>query len=122
MLKPIRTEQEYQAALARVEEIFDAKPNTPELDELEILSMLIDSYEEQHFFIDMPDPIEAIQFVMEQKGLTRKDLANVISSTSGRVSEILNKKRSLTLPMVRKINEAFRVPAEILIQNNDSNV
>ncbi|SHG11539.1 HTH-type transcriptional regulator / antitoxin HigA [Salegentibacter echinorum] len=113
---PIRNEKDYQNALNRLEEIFDAKKGTEDGDELEILSILIDRYEEEQFPIGMPDPIEAIKFRMEQMGMKQKDLAEVVGFKS-RVSEILNKKRKLTLDMIRKLNTTLHIPTEVLIQD-----
>jgi len=115
-ITPIHTEQDYQDALARLEKIFDAKKDSPEGDELEVLSILIDVYEKNHFPIEMPDPIEAIQFRMEQMGMKQSDLAQIIGFKS-RVSEILNRKRKLTLEMIRKLNQALRIPTEVLVQD-----
>lgn len=115
-IKPIKNEDDYQNALKRLEEIFDAKRGTDEGDELEILSILIDNYENEHFPIEMPDPIEAIKFRMEQLGMKQKDLAEIFGFKS-RVSEILNKKRKLTLEMVRKLNTELHIPTEVLIQD-----
>lgn len=114
-IKPIRNESDYQSALARLEVIFDAKRGTDEGDELEILSILIDTYEKEHFPIELPDPIEAIKFRMEQMGMKQKDLAEVIGFKS-RVSEIMGRKRKLSLDMIRKINQALHIPTEVLIQ------
>lgn len=114
-ITPIRNEQDYQNALDRLEVIFDAKKGTPEGDELEILSILIDKYENENFPIDMPDPIEAIKFRMEQMGMNQKDLAEVVGFKS-RVSEILNKKRKLTLDMIRKLNTQLHIPTDVLLQ------
>jgi len=114
-IKPIRTEKDYEAALARIEEIFDAEPDTPEGDELEILASLVEVYEKKHYPIGLPDPIEAIKIRMEDLGLHRKDLEDVIGS-KGRISEILNRKRPLTLPMVQRLSEKLGLPAEVLIQ------
>ncbi len=115
-IKPIKNEKDYQQALKRLEQIFDAEKGTKEGDELEILSILIDKYESEHFPIEMPDPIEAIKFRMEQMGMKQKDLAEVVGFKS-RVSEILNKKRKLTLDMIRKISTALHIPVEILVQD-----
>ena len=115
-ISPIRNEKDYQNALSRLEEIFNAKKGTEEGDELEILSILIDRYEKQGFPIGMPDPIEAIKFRMEQMGMKQKDLAEVVGYKS-RVSEILNKKRKLTLDMIRKLNATLHIPTEVLIQD-----
>ncbi|UPQ78022.1 helix-turn-helix domain-containing protein [Flavobacterium azooxidireducens] len=114
-IKPIKTEQDYQMALQRLEEIFDAKPNSIDGDELEILSILIEKYESKNFPIDMPDPIEAIKFRMDQLGMKQKDLAEAVGFNS-RVSEILSKKRKLTIEMVRNLSEKLRIPTEVLIQ------
>ena len=113
---PIRNEKDYQKALDRLEDIFDAKKGTEEGDELEILSILIDRYENENFPIGMPDPIEAIKFRMEQMGMNQKDLAEVVGFKS-RVSEILNKKRKLTLDMIRKLNTTLHIPTEVLVQD-----
>ena len=115
-ITPIRNEKDYQKALKRLEDIFDSKKGTNEGDELEILSILIDRYENENFPIGMPDPIEAVKFRMEQMGMKQKDLAEVIGFKS-RVSEILNKKRKLTLDMIRKLNSTLHIPTEVLIQD-----
>jgi len=115
-IKPIRNEADYQKALERLEVIFNAKRGTEEGDELEILAMVIDNYENENFPIDMPDPIAAINFRMEQMGLKQKDLVKMIGFKS-RVSEIMNKKRKLTLEMIRKLNADLNIPTEILIQD-----
>lgn len=114
-IAPIRNNKDYQSALKRLEEIFDAKKGTDQGDELEILSILIDKYESDNFPIDLPDPIEAIKFRMEQMGMKPKDLAKVVGYKS-RVSEILSKKRKLSLSMIRKLNETLLIPTEVLIQ------
>jgi len=115
-IKPIKTKKDYQNVLARLEKIFDAKPGTAEGDELEILGLLIDKYEQEHYPIDFPDPIEAIKFRMEQLGYTQTDLANVMGH-KGRASEILNKKRRLTLDMIRQLHDVLKIPTDVLIQN-----
>ena len=115
-IKPIRNEKDYQKALDRLEDIFDAKKGTDEGDELEILSILIDRYENENFPIGMPDPIEAIKFRMGQMGMKQKDLAEVVGFKS-RVSEILSKKRKLTLAMIRKLNSTLHIPTEVLVQD-----
>ena len=114
-IAPIRNEKDYQKALEQLELIFDAKKGTEKGDELEILSILIDRYENEKFPIEMPDPIEAIKFRMEQLGMKQKDLAEVVGFKS-RVSEILNKKRKLTLDMIRKLNTTLHIPTEVLVQ------
>jgi len=113
---PIRNEKDYQKALARLELIFDSKKGTEEGDELEILSILIDKYENENFPIGLPDPIEAIKFRMEQMGMKQKDLVELIGFKS-RVSEIMNKKRKLTLDMIRKISATLNIPTDVLIQD-----
>ena len=115
-IKPIRNKEDYQNALERLEVIFDAKRGTEEGDELEILAMVIDNYENENFPIEMPDPIAAIKFRMEQMGLKQKDLVKMIGFKS-RVSEIMNKKRKLTLDMIRKLNVVLHIPTEVLIQD-----
>ena len=115
-ITPIRNEKDYQKALERLEVIFDSKKGTPEGDELEILTILIDRYENETFPIGMPDPIEAIKFRMEQMGMKQKDLAEVMGFKS-RVSEILNKKRKLSLNMIRKLSTSLRIPTEVLVQD-----
>ena len=114
-IAPVRNEKDYQKALKRLEVIFDAKKGTEQGDELEILSILIDNYENKNLPIGMPDPIEAIKFRMEQMGLKQKDLAEIVGFKS-RVSEILNKKRKLTIEMIRKLNATLHIPTEVLIQ------
>lgn len=114
-IAPVRNEKDYQKALKRLEVLFDAKKETEQGDELEILSILIDNYENENFPIGMPDPIEAIKFRMEQMGLKQKDLAEIVGFKS-RVSEILNKKRKLTIDMIRKLNTTLHIPTEVLIQ------
>jgi HTH-type transcriptional regulator/antitoxin HigA len=114
-LKVIKTKREYNEALERLEKIFDSKVGTPKGDELEILALLIDQYEKEHFPIGAPDPIEAVKFRMEQLGMKQKDLADTLGFKS-RVSEILSKKRKLTLEMIRKLNEQLNIPTNILIK------
>ena len=115
-LKPIKTEDDYQKALRRLEVIFNAPSNTKEGDEAEILSMLIDNYENEFYPIEAPDPIEAIKIRMEELNLQQKDLVGVIGGKS-RVSEILNKKKRLTLEMVRKLESLLQIPASVLVSN-----
>lgn len=114
-IKPIKTEQDYNEALERLEIIFDAPKGSPEGDELEILGILIENYEDAHFPIDLPDPIEAIKFRMEQMGYTQRDLADIIGLKS-RASEILNRKRKLSLEMIRQLHKTLHIPTEVLIQ------
>jgi HTH-type transcriptional regulator/antitoxin HigA len=114
-LKPIKTEQDYNQALKRLEKVFDAAPGTKGGDELEILGILIEEYENKHFPIELPDPIEAIKFRMEQLNYNQKDLADVIGLKS-RANEILNRKRKLSLAMIRKLNTVLHIPSDVLIQ------
>ena len=112
-IKPIKTQEDYDTALSQIESLMDAKPNTPQMDELEVLTTLVEVYEEQHYAIDTPDPIEAIKFRMEQEGLKQKDLVSIVGSKS-RVSEILNKKRKLTIEMIRNLHKQLHIPIESL--------
>jgi HTH-type transcriptional regulator/antitoxin HigA len=114
-IKPIRTENEYKEALTQIDAIFDALPGTPEGDLLDVLTILVEAYEEEHYPITPPDPIEAIEFHMERLGLTRRDLEPYIGSRA-RVSEILNRRRPLTLAMIRRLQDGLGIPAEILLQ------
>src|SRR5215207_9917591 len=113
-VKPIRTEADYDAALAEVERLWGAKTGTPEGDRLDVLATLIDAYEAEYHPMDPPDPIEAIQFRMEQQGLTRKDLEPIIG-TRTRVAEVLNRKRGLSIGMIRRLHDRLGISAEILI-------
>lgn len=113
-VKPIRTEEDYDAALARIEEIWDAEMGTPESDELDVLSILVEAYEEKHHPIDPPDPVEAIKFRMEQMGLSRKDLEPFIGHR-GRVAEVLNRRRGLSLDMIRNLSEGLGISTEVLV-------
>ena len=114
-IKPIKTKNDYNQALERLEVIFDAKKDSAEGDELEVLGILIDQYENEHFPIGMPDPIEAIKFRMEQMGYNQNDLANIVGLKS-RASEILNRKRKLSLEMIRQLHEQLNIPTDVLIQ------
>ena len=114
-IKPIKTKKDYNQALERLETIFDAKKDSIQGDELEVLSILIDKYEENNFPIGLPDPIEAIKFRMEQLGYNQADLAKVVGLKS-RASEILNKKRKLSLDMIRQLHEKLHIPTDVLIQ------
>lgn len=117
IIRPIRNEEDYRAALKAVSPLFDNEPetNTPEGDFLEVMIVLIEAYEQKHFPVDLPDPVEAIKFRMEQSCLSAKDLMPAIGR-SNRVYEILNRKRSLTLPMIWKLHTLFGIPAESLIK------
>ena len=114
-IKPIKTKKDYHRALARLEKIVDSKSGTKEGDELEILGVLIDNYENIYSPIDLPDPIEAILFRMEQLNYSNQDLAKIIGLKS-RVSEILNKKRKLSINMIRKLHDVLRIPTDVLVQ------
>jgi HTH-type transcriptional regulator/antitoxin HigA len=114
-IHPIHNENDYEAALEKVELLMDARPGTEAFDELDILSTLIESYEAKHYTIEAPDPIEAIKFRMEQGGLIQKDLVDIFGNKS-RVSEILNKKRKLTLGMIRNLNGSLNIPFENLLE------
>jgi HTH-type transcriptional regulator/antitoxin HigA len=115
-LKPIRSERDYDQALAEVEELWGAKAGTPKGDRLDILATLIEAYETEHYPMDPPDPIQAIKFRMEQQGLTRKDLEEILG-TRTRVSEVLNRKRGLSINMIRALHDKLGISAEILIRS-----
>jgi HTH-type transcriptional regulator / antitoxin HigA len=117
-VKPIKTEKDYEAALEEIDRLFDAKPGTSEGDHLEVLTTLVEVYENQHYSIPAPDPVEAIKYFLESRGLTRKDLESYLGSRA-RVSEILNHKRPLSLDMIRRLNQGLGIPADILIQPYD---
>jgi len=112
-IRPIKTQEDYESTLSQIESLMDAKPNTPQIDKLEVLTTLVEAYEAQHYVIDAPDPIEAIKFRMEQEGLKQKDLVSIVGSKS-RVSEILNKKRKLTIEMIRNLHKQLHIPVESL--------
>ena len=116
-IKPIRTEADYRTALKEVESLMTAGPDTPEGERLDVLVTLIEAYEREHYPLELPDPIEAIKFVMEQRALTVKDLEPMIGR-SNRVYEILNRKRPLTLKMIWKLHTDLGIPAESLIRQN----
>lgn len=113
-IRPIKTERDYQKALKEIDRLMDSRPNTAEGDRLDILVTLVEAWEEKHWRIELPDPIEAILFAMEQRGLSRKDLEPFIGSRA-RVAEVLNHKRPLTLAMIRRLHNGLGVPAEVLI-------
>ncbi|MDP1714780.1 MAG: hypothetical protein Q8L41_08545 [Anaerolineales bacterium] len=115
-IKPIKTEKEYEEALKEVERLFDAVPSTPESDRYEVLAILVEAYEDEHYPIPLPDPIEAILYYMESRGLSRADLEPFIGSRA-RVSEILNRRRPLTLSMIQRLHENLGIPAEALVQS-----
>ncbi len=116
-LKPIRTEQDYQRALCRIEDIFDAAPGTPEGDEAEVLTLLICHYEDQHHNILPPDPIEAIRFRLKQLGLNQEQAAKRLDVTSGRLSEFFNRKRKMPVSFLMKVKTRLGVPADCLLPN-----
>ena len=113
-IKPIKTKKDYENALKRIETLFNAKPNTADGDELDILVTLVEAYEQKHFNITPPDPIEAIKFRMDQLGMKQSDIAIVIGGKN-RASEILNKKRELTAKMMRDLHKKLNIPAESLL-------
>ncbi len=114
-IKPIRTELDYEASLRQIEQLLDASPGTPDSDRLEVLVTLVAAYEEKHFPIPVPDdPVEVLQYYMESRGLTRSDLARYLGGRS-RVSEVLNRKRRLTMAMVQRLHYGLGIPADLLI-------
>ena len=114
-LKPIRTKADYDGALSEVERLWGAKSGTPKGDRLDVLATLIDAYEAEHYPMEPPDPVEAIKFRMEQQGLSRKDLEPLIG-TRTRVAEVLNRKRSLSIGMIRRLHDRLGISAEVLIR------
>jgi HTH-type transcriptional regulator/antitoxin HigA len=113
-IKPIKTERDYRKALKEIENLWDAKPNTSMGDRLDVLVTLVEAYEQKHYKVDPPDPIEAIKFRMEQLELKPSDLAKILGGRS-RVSEVLNKKRKLTVEMMRSLRRHLAIPAESLL-------
>ncbi len=113
-IKPIKTERDYHKALKEIEKSWDAKPNTPQGDRLDVLVTLVEAYEQKHYAINPPDPVEAIKFRMEQLGLKPSDLAKILGGRS-RVSEVLNKKRKLTVEMMRSLHKHLAIPADSLL-------
>ena len=113
-IKPIKTERDYQKALKEIKRLWDAKPNSPKGDRLEVLVTLVEAYERKHYKIEPPDPVEAIKFRMEQLGLKASDLAKILGGRS-RVSEVLNRKRKLTVDMMRSLRKRLDIPAESLL-------
>lgn len=114
-LRPIRTKASYEAALKEMERLWGARSGTPAGDRLDILATLIEAYEDEHYPMDPPDPIEAIKFRMEQQGLTRKDLEGILG-TRTRVAEVLNGRRGLSINMIRRLHAELGIPAEVLIR------
>lgn len=113
-IRPIRTKADYAATMKRIDHLFDATPGTPQGDELEVLTLLVENYERQHYPVEAPDPVEFIKNVMEFRGLGQNELAVVLNSRS-RASEVLSRRRPLTLCQIRKISAAWRLPADSLI-------
>ena len=118
-IRPIKTEVDYDEALSEIEKLWGAEPNTSKGDKLDVLLTLVDAYEKEHHAIDPPDPVEAIKFRMEQMGLSRKDLESSIGSR-GRVSEVLNRKRALSITMIRQLHANLKIPLESLIGKDES--
>ena len=114
-VRPIRSEADYEAALGEIAMIIQSRPGTPDGDRLDVLSTLVEAYEAEHHAIDAPDPIALVEFVMEQRGMSRADLGEFIGER-GRVSEVLSKKRALSLPMIRKLNAGLGLPASVLVK------
>lgn len=114
-IRPIKSDADYDKALERIYELMDAKKGSIEGDELEILSILVENYEKIHHSIDLPDPIEAIKFRMEQLGLKQRDLVDILGFPS-RASEILSRKRKLTLDMIRQLNKKLSISTDVLVQ------
>lgn len=113
-IKPIKNQRDYRRALKEIDGLMNARPNTAEGDRLDVLVTLVEAWEEKHWPIDLPDPVEAILFAMEQRGLSRRELEPFIESRA-RVAEILNHKRPLTLPMIRRLHQGLGIPADVLI-------
>jgi HTH-type transcriptional regulator/antitoxin HigA len=114
-IRPVKTEVDYRAALEEIERLFNAVPGTPESDRLEVLTTLVEAYEEKHYSIPKPDPIEAILYHIESRGLSRRDLEPYIGNRA-LITEVLNRKRSLTLTMIRRLHVGLGIPADVLIQ------
>jgi HTH-type transcriptional regulator/antitoxin HigA len=114
-VRPIRTKRDYETALKEVERLWGAKAGTPRGDRLDVLATLIDAYEAEHYPMDPPDPVEAIKFRMEQQGLTRRDLEDIIG-TRTRVAEVLNRKRGLSIAMIRRLHQRLGISADVLIR------
>jgi len=119
-VKPIRTKRDYETALKEVERLWGAKSGMRDGDRLDVLATLIDAYETEHYPMDPPDPVEAIKFRMEQQGLTRKDLEEIIG-TRTRIAEVLNRKRGLSVGMIRRLHERLGISAEVLIRSSQKN-
>jgi HTH-type transcriptional regulator/antitoxin HigA len=113
-IRPVRTEEDYEAAIAEVERLFDSEPGTVDFDRLEVRAILVEDYEQKHYPIGPPHPIAAIEYEMEKRGLTRRDLEPILGS-SGRVSEVLNRQRRLSMTQIRRLHEQFGISADILL-------
>jgi HTH-type transcriptional regulator/antitoxin HigA len=120
-IKPIRTQRDYKMALAEIDRLFDAKSATPDGDRLDVLATLVEVYEQEHYPVLPPDPIEAILYFMESRGLSRKDLEPYLGNRA-KVSEVLNRKRGLSIEMIRRLHEGLGIPAEVLILPYDLEV
>lgn len=118
-IKPIKSERDYRAALKEIDRLMDARANTRDGDRLDVLATLVEAWERKHHAIAVPDPVRAIEFAMEQRGLSRRDLEPVIGSRA-RVAEVLNRRRNLTLPMIRRLVKSLNIPAEVLIRETQS--
>jgi HTH-type transcriptional regulator/antitoxin HigA len=118
-IHPIKTKKDYENTLKEIERLFDAKPNTPEGDKLDVLTTLVEAYENEHYPIDFPDAVTALCYWMESRGLERKDLEAYIGPRS-RVSEILNRKRQLTLNMIRELHGGLHIPLELLFRRSNN--
>jgi HTH-type transcriptional regulator / antitoxin HigA len=114
-IRPIRTEADYQAVLSEIEYLFDAPQDTPEADRLEVLTTLVEAYEAQHYPVPAPDPVAALYYYLESRGLSRRDLEPYVGSRA-RVAEVLNRKRPLSLEMIRRLHRGLGIPADVLIQ------
>ena len=119
-VKPIKTDADYRTSLKEIESLMAARPDSPEGEKLDVLATLVEAYERKHYPLDLPDPVAAIRFEMEQKGLTAKDLEPMIGRRN-RVYEVLNRKRSLTLRMIWRLHEQLGIPAESLIKHPPPN-
>ena len=115
-IKPIKTKADYEAALAEIDALMDAEPGTEEGDRLDILVTLVEAYERTHHAIEAPDPIEAVRHALEAQGMDESDLQDIIGARRERVWEVMNRRRRLTMPMIRRLNERLHVPAEVLIR------
>jgi HTH-type transcriptional regulator/antitoxin HigA len=115
-IRPIRTEEDYEAACRRIDELFQAEPGSPEEEALDVLVTLVDAYEEKRFTVGMPHPIEAIEIQMHNLGVSRKDLGEWLGKSTGRISDLLNCRRYLTLEAVRVLSEKLHIPAQVLSQ------